>query len=50
VVVLDPLAIDEAALKSLGARGVARIGERTIHVVLGPHADALAAAIRLLPA
>jgi PTS system N-acetylglucosamine-specific IIC component len=50
VVVLDPLAIDEAALKSLGARGVARIGERTVHVVLGPHADALAAAIRLLPA
>ena len=50
VVVLDPLAIDEAALKSLGARGVARIGERTLHVVLGPHAEALAAAIRLLPA
>ncbi|WP_425997916.1 N-acetylglucosamine-specific PTS transporter subunit IIBC [Caulobacter sp. DWR1-3-2b1] len=50
LVVLDPLAVDEAALKRLGARGVARIGERTIHVVLGPQADALAAAIRLLPA
>jgi len=50
VVVLDPLAIDEAALKTLGARGVARIGERTIHVVMGPQADALAEAIRLLPA
>ncbi|OYX67750.1 MAG: PTS N-acetyl-D-glucosamine transporter [Caulobacter sp. 32-67-35] len=50
VVVLDPLAVDETALKSLGARGVARIGERTIHVVLGPQADALAEAIRLLPA
>jgi PTS system N-acetylglucosamine-specific IIC component len=50
LVVLDPMAIDEIALKNLGARGVARIGERTVHVVLGPHADALAAAIRLLPA
>ncbi|WP_419252916.1 N-acetylglucosamine-specific PTS transporter subunit IIBC [Caulobacter sp. ErkDOM-YI] len=50
VVVLDPLAIDEAALKALGARGVARIGERTIHVVMGPQADALAEAIRLLRA
>ena len=50
VVVFDPLAIDEAALKALGARGVARIGGRTIHVVLGPQADALAEAIRLLPA
>ena len=50
VVVLDPLAIDEAALKSLGARGVAHIGERIVHVVLGPRADALAEAIRRLPA
>jgi PTS system N-acetylglucosamine-specific IIC component len=50
VVVLDPLAIDEATLKALGARGVARIGERTLHVVLGPQAEALAEAIRLLPA
>jgi PTS system N-acetylglucosamine-specific IIC component len=50
VVVLDPLAIDEAALKTLGARGVARIGERTVHVVMGPQADALAEAIRQLPA
>ncbi len=50
VVVLDPLAIDEAALKTLGARGVARIGERTIHVVMGPQADALADTIRLLSA
>ncbi|WP_421739582.1 N-acetylglucosamine-specific PTS transporter subunit IIBC [Caulobacter sp.] len=50
LVVLDPSAIDEAALKALGARGLARIGERTIHVVMGPQADALAEAIRLLPA
>lgn len=49
LVVLDPLAIDEAALKALGARGLARIGERTLHVVMGPQADALAEAIRLLP-
>jgi len=50
VVLLDPLALDEAALKALGARGVARIGERTVHVVMGPQADALAEAIRQLPA
>ena len=46
LVVLDPLAIDEAALKALGARGLARIGERTIHVVMGPQAERVGALMR----
>lgn len=50
LVLRDPQAVDEAALKQLGVRGVARIGERTVHVVLGPQADAVAEALRQLPA
>ncbi|WP_421736641.1 N-acetylglucosamine-specific PTS transporter subunit IIBC [Caulobacter sp.] len=46
LVVLDPSAIDEAALKALGARGLARIGERTIHVVMGPEAERVGEVMR----
>ena len=42
----DPAAIDEAALKSLGARGIVRSGGNTLQVVLGPIADQVAGEIR----
>ena len=38
--------IDEAALKALGARGVLRVGDTGLQVVLGPHADGVAGEIR----
>jgi N-acetylglucosamine PTS system EIICBA or EIICB component len=39
-------AIDEAALKRLGSRGVVRLGADALQVVLGPIADQVAAGIR----
>lgn len=42
----DNDAIDEAALKRLGARGVVRPGAGTLQVVVGPIADQLAGDIR----
>jgi PTS system N-acetylglucosamine-specific IIC component len=39
-------AIDEAALKRLGARGVLRLGEQNVQVVVGPTADQIAGDIR----
>lgn len=47
VVVSDPGALDEAALRASGAFGVVRSG-RVIQVVVGPEADALAADIDTL--
>lgn len=44
--VADNAAIDEAALKRLGARGVVRPGAGTVQVVVGPVADQLAGDIR----
>lgn len=44
VVLADPAALDEAALRASGAFGVVRSG-RVIQVVVGPEADALAADI-----
>jgi PTS system N-acetylglucosamine-specific IIC component len=38
--------IDETALAALGARGVVRLGERAVHVVLGPDAERIGAAMR----
>jgi PTS system N-acetylglucosamine-specific IIC component len=46
LVVADPAAIDEPALRALGARGVLRLGEHDLQVVLGPIADAVAEEIR----
>lgn len=44
--VQSPSEINEAALKSLGAMGVVRLGEQGIQVVLGPIADQVAGDIR----
>jgi PTS system N-acetylglucosamine-specific IIC component len=42
----DPTAIDELALRSLGARGMVRPGGDSLQVVLGPVADQVAGEIR----
>jgi PTS system N-acetylglucosamine-specific IIC component len=42
----DQRAVDEAALKSLGARGFVRPSQETLQVVVGPIADQLASSIR----
>jgi len=41
-----PAAVDEAALRALGARGLVRPSARTLQVVLGPIADQVAEEIR----
>jgi len=46
LVLNDPSLIDEAALTSLGSRGVLRIGDGAVQVVVGPIADQLASEIR----
>jgi PTS system N-acetylglucosamine-specific IIC component len=46
LVVNDPKLLDEAALTALGSRGVLRIGEGAVQVVIGPIADQLASQIR----
>ena len=46
LVVRDHAAVDEAALKVLGARGVIRPSATTLQVVLGPVADLVAVEIR----
>ncbi len=42
----DTTAIDEAALKALGARGIVRPGGNALQVVVGPIADQLAQEVR----
>ena len=42
----NPAAIDEAALRALGARGFVRAGTHALQVVLGPIADQVASDIR----
>ncbi|HEX6637961.1 MAG TPA: N-acetylglucosamine-specific PTS transporter subunit IIBC [Steroidobacteraceae bacterium] len=44
--VSDPALIDEAALKPLGSRGVLKLADGAVQVVVGPIADQLAAEIR----
>ena len=46
LVVRDQAAVDEAALKALGARGVIRPSATALQVVLGPIADLVAVEIR----
>jgi PTS system N-acetylglucosamine-specific IIC component len=46
LVVADQCAVDERALKALGARGVVRPSAETLQVVVGPIADQLASQIR----
>lgn len=42
----DPVAIDEPALRALGARGIVRPGGDSVQVVVGPIADQLAGEMR----
>jgi PTS system N-acetylglucosamine-specific IIC component len=46
LVLADSSAIDEPGLRSLGARGVLRLGDHDLQVVLGPIADSVADEIR----
>jgi PTS system N-acetylglucosamine-specific IIC component len=44
--IADQKAVDEAALRTLGARGFVRPSQQTLQVVVGPIADQLASSIR----
>ena len=46
LVVADQGAVSEPALKALGARGVIRVGDKVVHVVLGPDAERVGEAVR----
>ncbi len=46
LIVVDQGAVDDAALKSLGARGILRPSNAALQVVLGPIADVVAVEIR----
>jgi PTS system N-acetylglucosamine-specific IIC component len=46
LVVADQGAVSEPALKALGARGVVRVGDQVVHVVLGPDAERVGEAVR----
>jgi PTS system N-acetylglucosamine-specific IIC component len=46
LVVLDSAAVDQAALRRLGSRGMVDLGGGSLQVVLGPVADQVAARIR----
>jgi PTS system N-acetylglucosamine-specific IIC component len=48
LLVRDTGKVDEAALIASGARGVVRLGSRAVHVVLGPDAERVGAALRAL--
>lgn len=46
LVVADQGAVSEPAFKAMGARGVVRVGDRVVHVVLGPDAERVGEALR----
>ena len=46
LVLADPAAVNEPALKALGSRGMVRPSEKALQVVLGPIADQVAGEIR----
>ncbi len=45
LLVADPARIDDPALHALHTRGVVRLGQRAVHVVLGPNAEQVAQAV-----
>jgi PTS system N-acetylglucosamine-specific IIC component len=45
---VDDMAVDEAALRAIAARGIARPARGSVHVLLGPAADAASQALRKL--
>ncbi len=46
VVIADPAAVDEQALHAAGLRGLVRVGDHALHIVLGPTAERVAEAMR----
>ncbi len=48
LVLSDPARVDEATLKKLGARGVIRVGDKGVQVVLGTRAELVAMAMSSL--
>jgi len=46
LVVADPAAVDEPALHAADIRGLVRVGDRAIHIVLGPRAERVGEAIK----
>ncbi len=42
----DPSLVQDATLKQLGARGVVRVGENSVQVVIGPEADLISTEIK----
>ncbi len=48
LVLNNPAWVSEAKLKALGAKGVIRVGERGVQVVIGPDADRIASAMQAL--
>jgi glucose-like phosphotransferase system IIB component len=46
--VKDADAVSETALLAMGARGLARVSQGCVHVVLGPNADQAGAALDAL--
>lgn len=46
LILADPAAVDEAALKALGSRGMVRPSDKALQVVLGPIADQVAGEMR----
>lgn len=46
VVLDDPTALDEVALAAAGVRGLVRVGESALHIVLGPDAERIGDVLR----
>jgi PTS system N-acetylglucosamine-specific IIC component len=46
--IVDPSAVNEPAIVSLGLRGVARAAPNWLHVIVGPEAATAGAALRQL--
>lgn len=46
VVLIDPAQIDETGVHAAGVRGMMRVGEQAVHIVLGAEAERVAGAMR----